>query len=493
MMDTQNGRVIGTHNGDISDFLGLPYAAAPVDALRFRPPGPHASWSIPLQTTTYGPVCPQTAALGTPGVDEDCLTLNVFRPDRGGSNRPVLVFFYGGSFRYGGAGLGVAALGPNYDGSQIAERTGAVVVTVNYRLGVLGFLALPALDADDPRHVSGNYGLLDQQAALRWVHDNATSLGVDPSRVTVFGQSAGALSIVEQMASPAAKGLFSSVWLESVGALPAETLARAEISDAAILGTTGCSTAADAAACLRTVSVATLLKSDVTVGPAIDGIVIPAAPANALSQGAFSQVPVALMTDADEGTYFIAEATTKKSYAVTSDELGLTLAANFGSADAASIAAAYPTSRYGRPGQTLAAILTDEFFSCPAASLRGTLESRVSTLQFEFAQPDPVHDYPIPTAPGIVTGDAHTAELAYVFGHDGAGDPLPVGASRTLSDGIIDALGLFAQRSGKLPDTGDQVISLSNASHMSNDFSARHQCEFWTRLGAKPILIGKII
>ena len=492
-MNTQRGRVIGTHDGDISDFLGVPYAAAPVDALRFRPPVPHASWSTPLQTTRYGPACPQTAALGTPGIDEDCLTLNVFRPDRGGSNRPVLVFFYGGSFRYGGAGLGAAAVGPNYDGSQIAERTGAVVVTVNYRLGVLGFLASPALDADDPRHVSGNYGLLDQQAALRWVHDNAASLGVDPSRVTLFGQSAGALSIVEQMVSPAAKGLFSSAWLESVGALPAETLARAETNDAPILGATGCSTVADAAACLRAVPVATLLKSDVTVGPAIDGTVIPAAPADALSQGAFSRVPVALMTDADEGTYFVAEAATKKGHTVTSDELGLTLAANFGTADAASIAAAYPTSRYGTPGQTLAAVLTDEFFSCPAASLHGTLESRVPTLQFEFAQPDPVHDYPIPTAPGIVTGDAHTAELAYVFGHDGAGAPLPAGASRTLSDGMIAALGLFAQRSGKLPNIGDRVISLSDFSHVSSGFSTRHQCGFWTNLGVKPVLIGKII
>lgn len=492
-MNTQRGPVIGMHDSDISDFLGVPYAASPTSGLRFRPPVPHALWSTPLQTTTYGSPCPQTAALGNPSINEDCLTLNVFRPDRGGSKRPVLVFFYGGSFRYGNAGLGAASVGPNYEGSQIAERTGAVVVTVNYRLGVLGFLALPALDADDPRHVSGNYGLLDQQAALRWVHDNATSLGVDPSRVTLFGQSAGALSIVEQMVSPAAKGLFSSVWLESVGALPAETLARAETSDAPILGTSGCTTAADAAACLRAVPVATLLQSEVTVGPAIDGTVIPVAPADALEQGAFSKVPVALMTDADEGTYFIAGAATRKGHAVTSDELGLTLAANFGTADAGTIAAAYPVSRYGTPGQTLAAVLTDEFFSCPAAGLRGTLESRVPTLQFEFAQPDPVHDYPIPTAPGIVTGDAHTTELAYLFGHDGAGDRFPAGAGRTLSDEMIDALGLFTQRSGTLPNTGNQVISLSNSSHASDYFSTLHQCGFWTSLGVKPVLIGKII
>lgn len=492
-MDTQNGPVIGMRHGDISDFLGVPYAAAPVDLLRFRPPVRHASWSTPLQTMTYGPACPQTAALGTPGTDENCLTLNVFRPDHGGSSRPVLVFFYGGSFRYGGAGLGAATVGPNYDGSQIAERTGAVVVTVNYRLGILGFLALPTLDADDPRHVSGNYGLLDQQAALHWVHDNAASLGADPSRVTLFGQSAGALSIVEQMISPAAAGLFSSAWLESVGALPAEPLARAETNDSPILDTTGCSAAADAAACLRDVPVATLLKSDVTVGPAVDGTVIPTAPADALAQGAFFRVPVALMTDADEGTYFIASAASRNGHAVTSEELARTLVSNFDATDAASIAAAYPTSRYGTPGQALSAVLTDEFFSCPATGMRGLLKSRVLTLQFEFSQPDPVHDYPIPTASGIVTGDAHTAELAYVFGHDGSGAPLPAGPGRTLSDGLIDTLGLFAKESGNLPTDGGQVISLSNSSHISADFSLRHQCGFWTKLGVKPVPIAKII
>lgn len=491
-LDTLNGRLIGTQAGDVSTFLGIPYASPPVGDLRFRPPVPHAPWSAPRSATAYGPACPQTATLGTPSTNEDCLTLDIFRPDHAGPDKPILVFLYGGSFRYGSAAPGSGSDGPNYDGRQIAERTGAVVVTVNYRLGLLGFLALPALDADDPRHVSGNYGLLDQQAALRWVRDNAGLIGGDRAHVTLFGQSAGALSIVEQMVSPEARGLFSATLLESVGALPAETLALAETRDAPILAATGCDTATDAAACLRGVPVATLLASTLTVGPVIDGAVLPLPPAQALAQGSFHHIPVAVMTDADEGTYFIADAASRKGHAVTAGEFSRTLVDQFGAQDAAAIAATYPASRYGTPGQTLSAVLTDEFFSCPAAAMRATLAGAVPTIQFEFAQPDPVLDYPVPAAPGIDTRDAHTTELAYLFGHDGAGDPLPAGVDRRLSDEMIDWLGWFAHSDRLLRSSVDQVVTLSTPPALSNSFGASHQCGFWTALGIKPSLIDSI-
>jgi para-nitrobenzyl esterase len=167
------------------------------------------------------------------------LSLNIFRPLRGGPLRPVLVFFFGGSFKNGSAGLGKSPFGPDYDGAQIAGRTGAIVVTVNYRLGTLGFLALPALDAEDPRHVSGNYGLLDQRAALRWIQGNALLLGADPNRVTLLGQSAGAVSILEHMVSAQARGLFSGAELESPGALPTATLQELEALDAPIVTADG--------------------------------------------------------------------------------------------------------------------------------------------------------------------------------------------------------------------------------------------------------------
>ncbi len=208
-VETSEGPVTGPDDGTVTRFLGVPFAAPPVGALRFAPPAPPAAHRAVVSATRYGAACPQTASLGTPSTNEDCLTLNLFRPDRPGpAHRPVLVFLYGGSFRFGASAPGRAPAGPDYDGGRLATGADAIVVTVNYRLGVLGFLASPLLDRADPRHVSGNYGLLDQQAALRWVRANAAAFGGDPNRVTLFGQSAGALSVVEQMVSPAARGLF---------------------------------------------------------------------------------------------------------------------------------------------------------------------------------------------------------------------------------------------------------------------------------------------
>ena len=494
---TQSGLIIGTQSAGLFEFLGIPYAAPPTGTLRFRPPIPHRAWTVPLQATAFGPPCPQTASLGTPSVDEDCLTLNVFKPDGGGPPRPVLVFLFGGSFRYGSAGVGNPSAGPNYRGDQIARQTGAIVITVNYRLGIFGFLALKSLDDDDPRHVSGNYGLLDQQAALRWIRANAQSFGGDPGRVTLFGQSAGALSIIEQMVSPSAAGLFSASELESVGALPAETLATAEKNDEPIVSAMGCDGSADVAGCLRAIPVAELLTSDVPIGPNIDGTVIPVAPDVALSSGSFSHLPTVIGTDADEGTYFIAAGADSLGHAVTDAELQKTLATNFGTANATAIEALYPGGASESPGQTLSSILTDEFFSCPALALRSEFASQVEASQFEFSQPSPVHDYPVPTAPGIDSEDAHTSELAYIFGHDGAGNLLPSGANRTLSDIMIAGLGAYAWNSSLLTPLAraipvGSVVTLSTPIGISTDFGARHQCAFWNTSGIKPALIDHI-
>jgi para-nitrobenzyl esterase len=494
LAQTDKGPVIGTQDGSVSAFLGIPFAAAPVGDLRFRPPQPHAAWTTPFPATSFGPPCPQGASLQTPSLNEDCLTLNVFQPVGGGDARPVLVFLFGGSFKAGSAGTG-GPNGPNYDGSRIAARTGDIVVTVNYRLGALGFLALPALDAESPNHVSGNYGLLDQQAALRWVADNAPYFGGDPKQVTLFGQSAGALSIVEQMVSPPAQGLFAGVELESVGALPSETLAKAEKRDAPILSQTGCSTAADQVACLRAAPVAALVASTIPVGPNVDGVVIPTAPNKALSAGNFAQVPVLLGSNLNEGTFFIAAAA--GGQAVTEQQLQQTLDKTFGTTPAAAILAQYPASTYGTPGQVLSAILTDEFFSCPASDLVQVLAGQVPVEQYEFSQPNPIFNFPVSTAPGIADGDPHTSELAYVFGHDGAGNPLPSGPNRTLSDAMIDVLGIFSREGSTrlLPDVGSAsvpVIELTTPIQASTTFEARHQCGFWQSAGIAPALITKL-
>jgi para-nitrobenzyl esterase len=177
--ETDKGRVIGLREGGIAEFRGIPYAAAPTGALRFRPPQPRAAWSQPLDATQFGSACPQSARLGTPSVNEDCLLLNVYTPLSEAKRRPVLVFIHGGSFNAGSGG--VAPNGPDYRGNDIAARSGAIVVTINYRLSILGFLAAPALDAENDYKVSSNYGLQDQQEALRWVQRNIAGFGGDPA------------------------------------------------------------------------------------------------------------------------------------------------------------------------------------------------------------------------------------------------------------------------------------------------------------------------
>jgi len=203
---TDFGPVRGTVTSEYRTFQGIPYAAPPVGELRWRPPQPPERWSTPRDATTPGSRCPQLASaeLGFPGsVDEDCLYLNVITPRsaRPGQLRPVMVWVHGGAFLWGA--------GSDYDARRLAVGGDVVVVTVNYRLGLLGFLGHPSLEG------SGNFGLQDQQAALRWVRRNAAAFGGDPGNITVFGESAGALSVCAQLASPASGGLFHRAVMQS--------------------------------------------------------------------------------------------------------------------------------------------------------------------------------------------------------------------------------------------------------------------------------------
>src|SRR5690348_1421267 len=202
------GLVRGADAAGVNSFLGLPYAAPPTGNLRWRPPQPAAAWTGVRDATTFGPSCPQAASpFAPPGpFSEDCLYLNVYAPAGHGSGaggRPVLVWIHGG-------GLTQDA-GRDYGGAKLAAD-GAVVVTINYRLGALGFLAHPALASHG---AAGNYGLMDQQAALRWVRHNIARFGGDPDNVTIAGQSAGGLSVLAQMVSPGARGLFQRAIVQS--------------------------------------------------------------------------------------------------------------------------------------------------------------------------------------------------------------------------------------------------------------------------------------
>ncbi len=233
------------------------------------------------------------------------------------------------------------------------------------------------------------------------------------------------------------------------------------------------------------------------VGPVVDGAVIPTAPAMALETGAFAAVPTVLLTDRDEGTFFIADGVNRLGHALTATEYAATLRAAFGDADAQLIAQRYPATTNASPGQTLAAVLTDEFFACPALALRANLAPHAPVLQAEFRQNDPVRDFPVPMAPGISPGDPHTAELAFVFGQDGAGHALSEPSDRLLSDAMIGSLGAFARSAGAAIPPGDvlpsgTVLSLRTPVSLSDDFASVHRCAFWQQSGIPPKLLDTL-
>ena len=259
---TDDGPIRGTTVGQMQAFLGLPYAAPPVGDLRWRVPQPVAKWSGVRKATEFGQHCMQGKVFGDmvfhdPGASEDCLTLNLWVPDKHVDPKlPVMVWIYGGGFVAG------TTSEARQDGYHLAQQ-GVIVVSMNYRLGVFGFLVHPELAKESGHNSAGNYGLLDQLAALAWVHDNIAAFGGDPGNVTIFGESAGSFSVSAQMASPLAKGLFQKAIGESGGAfshtgIPFEALsARAEKDAKLVQDKLGASTLPE----LRAIPAEKLLES----------------------------------------------------------------------------------------------------------------------------------------------------------------------------------------------------------------------------------------
>lgn len=291
----ETGRLAGASDTGVAVFRGIPYAAAPTGERRWRAPAAAEPWQGVRDATRFGNACAQPAdrkeAWAQVGpTSEDCLFLNVWRPAKPG-RYPVMVFLHGGSFTYGSAGV------PLYDGANLARR-GVVVVTVNYRLGLLGFFAHPALTRDDPAGPHGNYGIMDQIAALRWVRRNAGAFDGDAHNVTLFGESAGAGSVQVLMGSPAAAGLFDKAVSQSgAGGSVLMPFAAAEalgkrLGDAAGLG--------DAtAAQLRALPVALLLRRSF---PFIDGKVVMASPGTPFVRGREARVPLLIGANSDEAS-----------------------------------------------------------------------------------------------------------------------------------------------------------------------------------------------
>ena len=306
------GTLEGLDTAGVMVFRGIPYARPPVGPLRWRAPLPTRLWRGVRDAKQLGQNCIQHQPYSDidpfkAGVSEDCLYLNVWTKslDKRAAGRPVLVWIHGGGFWAGFGGE------ERHNGARLAKK-GAVVVTLNYRLGPFGFLAHPAFVAESPYHAAGNYGLLDQIAALRWVQRNIARFGGDPSRVTIFGESAGGMSVGSLIASPLAKGLFQRAILESgtgvsIGVAPRDTAQAIALKFAESLRVRG--VGADAATRLRALNPDALLAASLRLGspgeprffPSVDGWVLPHAVDSTLASGAANLVPVIAGTNRDEG------------------------------------------------------------------------------------------------------------------------------------------------------------------------------------------------
>ena len=481
VVGTAGGAVRGTAAGGTDEFLGIPYAAPPVGPLRWRAPRPPARWHGVRDATRFGPHCPQPASpFGVGSTSEDCLYLNVFTAAgsaRDGRRLPVMVWIHGGAL--------VTGESDDYDPAGLV-RDGVVVVTINYRLGILGFLAHPAL-AHGPGGASGNYGLMDQQAALRWVQRNIRQFGGDPRNVTIFGESAGGLSVLSQLASPGAHRLFSRAIVES-GAynLTQTPLAAAEAAGETLAAKMGC--ASQTAACLRGLPVQTILNNTNPGGyqPDIDGLVLTQSLKTAFASGQFNRVPVINGSNHDEWRLFVGLAELEGAPVTAANYLSMiesTLGVS--PAIAAVIAAQYPLGAYPSPAIALGAVGTDAIFACPALTVDSSVSKYVPEYAYEFNDENAPPLLPPVSFP---YGAAHASELQYLFTLRTASMLAP--QQQQLAAAMKRYWTNFAARgfpgSFGLPpwrhfDSGGQrILSLvPPRPQIETGFAAEHHCAFW--------------
>lgn len=444
VVQTANGAIAGTSAASpstsmgttgttpsVEKYLGTPYAAPPVGDLRWRPPQTVTSWTDVRDAGHFAPHCPQApSAFGEiTGASEDCLYLNVYTPSHKATGLPVMVWIHGGAFNFGES--------DDYDGTSLATTGNVIVITINYRLGALGFLAHPALAAE-PGNTTGNYGLLDQQAALLWVRTNAAAFGGDPSNVTIFGESAGGSSVSAQLASPSADGLFEKAIIESGFYDPSMLDAtEAQATGTAFAASIGCTL--QTTQCLRAASTAAILKASAPFpaaganqfygaglfSPTRGTAVLPLAPIAAFASGAFNKVPVLNGTNHDElgglaaiGLDTHADPLDPTGYTT---EGTITLAQTislYGSLMGNNVTLATQLAATLNPGALVAPEIvasgTDAIFSCTARLADRELDKYVPVYAYEFNVED-AKTLLVPPTPLFAYGATHSDELGYLF------------------------------------------------------------------------------
>ncbi|GAA2604980.1 MULTISPECIES: carboxylesterase/lipase family protein [Streptomyces] len=448
---TDAGLVRGVSSGDVRVFEGMRYAAPPSGKRRWAPPEPVESWSGVRDATKPGAACPQTGLTPPAGPrsdTEDCLSLNVTTPrGKSAAARPVMVYLHGGDHTDGEGAM--------HGAHRLSAQGDVVVVTVNYRLGALGYLAHPALEQAG-RDESGNYGFLDQQAALRWVRSNAAAFGGDPDNVTLFGQSAGAASTCAHLVAPSSAGLFDRVILQSGSCLDEENVrTRSEALRAGVSGATGIEKThgLDDWRDARPAQLVNPFGQGPAYGPVYGGELLPRTPAEAFAEGEFNKVPVLQGFNGQEGRAG-AYAAEEMKKAVTDDpgarldegDYLERLREQFGEEAAGEIAARYPVAAYrDSPALALGEVLTDSHLGRLTVESNRVLARQVRTYTYTFDDRETPwyadeETYPKPSFP---MGASHTFELPYLFELEEIA-PLDE-AQRALSEVLIRTWSRFAR------------------------------------------------
>jgi para-nitrobenzyl esterase len=492
-VNTSSGPVVGVEHDGVREFRGIRYAQPPVGALRWAAPRPVKDRRS-SQVGDQPIACPQNAAsvFARPSETEDCLVLNVFVPDsdstgsaRPGAGWPVIVWLHGGGL-FSGAGT-------DYDGSRLAREGRGVVVTLNYRLGALGFLAEPAVMAES--HGVANFGLLDQQLALRWVRQNIAAFGGLRSVVTLAGQSSGATAVVAHLAARGSAGLFQRAVIQSGTRFIPLTPERARSAAESFAASMGCKD--DTLSCLRKAPVGSILEhQQELVGVTavnsfvLDGVTGSVAPLEAFNSGHFNRVPVMSGLTADEHGYFLSESSTGRPLSGADYDNWARVA---GGARAGEITARYPIRRYGSPSLAEIAAAQDGK-RCVVLKLDRVLSRFVPVYAYEFADRSAPSYFPERSYP---MNAYHTAELQYLFPlfHGGKGTAHALNAAQEmLARQMVQRWSAFA-RTGAPVSQGSAwpafraetsavlVIGAPDISRQDDiEASYASACEFWDSL-----------
>jgi para-nitrobenzyl esterase len=510
---TTEGPIQGFVRNGVSTFLGIPYAAPPSGANRWQPPQPVATWTQTLKATAFGKTCPQITELGVfagpVSTTEDCLFLNVFTPHTAGAGKklPTLVWIHGGGLFDGESN--------DYDPTALvkAGRAGpTIVVTINYRLGLLGYFAHPAVDAEG--HDFGNYGLMDQQAALRWVQRNIAAFGGDPGNVTVGGQSAGSTSTAALVISPASAGLFHRAIFESGPLLTVAPRELAEQRGAKFAEAAGCGEEANgrAAECLRALKVSKILSLQGTAaangpyvnGLLVDGKVLPMPGDTAWSSGKFNHMPIMNGSVADEGAFaasidelFFGSISADRYAELVKNAYGGPAGPgagppNYPAGTPDAILGKYPLNSYKAPGDAWTAVGTDANV-CRHPYLNSRVSQVVPLYAYEFSDRGAPWYFP---EVSFNHGAAHTIDIQFLF-TNWHGGTLGIqhqltSRERTLSAQLVTAWTNFMY-SGNPNLKGDEPwprYTAETRAYLSQNvpklstiteaqFRAAHKCDFW--------------